>query len=86
MYVCMYLCLYVCMCVCTCVYMYEYICIDIYNIYEKNGCSLNLIEIISFFPVSFFVYLLFFSFYSNKFLVFYSLIKCQNIVGKTCDN
>ena len=28
----------------------------------------------------------FFYFFSNKFLSFYSLIKCQNIVGKTCDN
>ena len=30
--------------------------------------------------------LLFFSFNSNIFLVFHSLVKCQNIVGKTCDN
>ena len=38
-----------------------------------------------FFTVNF-VHLLIYFFDSNKFLFSYSLIKCQNIVGKTGDN
>ena len=47
---------------------------------------LNFTGIITFFTVNFIYLFIFFPFYSNKLLVVYSLIKCQNFVGKTRDN
>ena len=72
--------------------------ISIYNIYEKT-CSVSECKIkparppavlgirgtITLFTVIIIYLFVLCSFYSNQFLVFYSLIKCQNIVGKTCD-
>ena len=78
------------------VFVYICICIDICNIHEICSVSESKIKpaglavaltllglLLSLLQISF---TYFFSFYSNKFLVFYSLIKCQNIVGKTCGN
>ena len=39
-----------------------------------------------FLPVNFIYLIIVFSFYSNKFLAFHSLITCTNIVSKTCDD
>ena len=84
----------------VCVFVSVPMCIyiSIYNIYEKT-CSvseckikpagptavLGIIGIITLFTVNIIYLFVLCSLYSNQFLVFYSLIKCQNIVGKTCD-
>ena len=91
--------MYVCTYVCAYMYAYIYVCINIYNIYETNVKHQNVklnqqVGLLSKpYGVHYFLYCkfhlltyLFFSFYSNKFIAFYRLIKCHNIVGKTCGN
>ena len=56
------------------------------NIKPAGPADLIFVGSITFFTVNLIYLFFFFSFHSNKFLVFYSLIKCQNIVGKTCDD
>ena len=88
--------MYVCMSVCVYMYVYVYLQIHIISM-EKHVLyrSVKLSQQVCllckpyrdyYFLHSNFPLLIIHFFYSDKFLVFLGLIKCQNVVVKTCDN
>ena len=67
------------MCVCVCVCVSVHICIFCKFALCQN---VNLSQQVIFHVLT----SLFFSFLSNKFLVFFILRNCQKIIGNTCDD
>ena len=89
----LFICIYVCVCLYIYIYICMCICMEVCNTLEmslfsirmqtqasRSDCCLKRIGTITLFPVNFInIFIYSFPFYSNKFLVFYSLINCLSI-------